>query len=173
LVESLFLERNQSVKERNVAIILYHGSNQIVIHPRNDKNKSSNDFGAGFYLTCDKARAINMAKRKAKYVGTPILNTYVFNCNLGDLKILSLKQDVSWVKFVLLNRTQKYSCNYDIVRGPTADGKLYFVLKNWKNGKLDLNQALILLKPNVYPNQFCFKTMKAINYLEFIQKEIV
>lgn len=155
----------------NTTIILYHGSNQPVYRPRVDQNRFTTDFGKGFYLTTSRSQAEKWAQRKAKYLGRPILNKYVFNIDQKDLKILTYQADISWVKFIIQNRTHSFKINADIVIGPTADGKLFSVISYWKHGNLDLGEALLQLKPKIYAKQYCFKTIKALQALKFLEKE--
>lgn len=44
-------------------MILYHGSNQLITKIDLSKSKNFKDFGRGFYLTKDYARAVAMAQR--------------------------------------------------------------------------------------------------------------
>jgi hypothetical protein len=72
-------------------IILYHGSNVEVSHPKILDKLRALDFGAGFYLTSSKNQAEKWAKTvvKRRKTGTPILNIYEFNEELfKNLKVL-------------------------------------------------------------------------------------
>lgn len=153
-------------------IILYHGSNQSVFQPHLDQNNSTTDFGNGFYLTTNRDQAKKWAQRKAKYVGKPTLNRYAFNIYQSGLKVLNYQADTTWVKFVIQNRIHSLKTPADIVIGPTADGKLFPIVNCCKHGNLDLNEALLKLKPEVYSKQYGFKTKKALRALKFLDKEV-
>ena len=157
----------------NTKVILYHGSNQAVYQPRINKNVFTTDFGNGFYVTANRSQAEKWAKRKARYSGQPTLNRYVFDADQPDLKILVYQADIDWIKFVIQNRMNNIKDNSDIVIGPTADGKLFSVVNCWKHGNLDLDEALLKLKPSVYSEQYCFKTERALKDLTLIDKELV
>ena len=89
------------------------------------------------------------------------------------MKILVYQADIDWIKFVIQNRMNNIKDNSDIVIGPTADGKLFSVVNCWKHGNLDLDEALLKLKPSVYSEQYCFKTERALKALTLIDKELV
>lgn len=50
-------------------MILYHGSNQLITKIDLSKSKNFKDFGRGFYLTKDYARAVAMAQRTTAIMG--------------------------------------------------------------------------------------------------------
>lgn len=62
-------------------MILYHGSNINITEIDLGISKVGKDFGCGFYLSADKAQALELAERKTEQlgVGTPTLNTYRFD----------------------------------------------------------------------------------------------
>lgn len=109
-------------------IILYHGSNRPVYDPDVNRNKSTTDFGNGFYLTTNRNQAEKWARREAKYLGRLILNRYAFNTGQLELKILIYQADTDWVKFVIRNRIHSLKTKADIVIGLTADRKLFLLL---------------------------------------------
>lgn len=44
-------------------MIVYHGSNMIVDHPRLVRQNRTLDFGYGFYTTFNKDQAVNFAEK--------------------------------------------------------------------------------------------------------------
>ena len=54
-------------------MILYHGSNINITEIDLGISKVGKDFGCGFYLSADKAQALELAERKTEQlgVGTP------------------------------------------------------------------------------------------------------
>lgn len=59
---------------------LYHGSNQLITEIDLEKSKDYKDFGRGFYMTRDYARAVAMAKRTTTIMGegSPEVVPYLF-----------------------------------------------------------------------------------------------
>lgn len=158
---------------KKIILTLYHGSNRVVRFPRTDKNKYLSDFGNGFYLTSNIVQAKNWAKRKARLIGEPTVNIFVWHLSDNTLNIKQFNANNDWAKYVLQNRTKIIKSYYDLIIGPTADGRLFSVINDWKNGKLNLDQALIKLKPEVYDKQYCFKTEKALHTLKYIGREVL
>lgn len=108
-------------------MILYHGSNIDIAEIDLAISKVGKDFGCGFYLSADKAQAMELAERKTEQlgIGIPTLNTYRFddsclhNSNLSVLEFQEYSRE--WAEFVLMNRrnrTRVSSHCYDIVIGP-------------------------------------------------------
>ena len=62
-------------------MILYHGSNQLITKIDLSKSKDFKDFGRGFYLTKDYARAVAMAQRTTAIIGegSPEVSPFIFN----------------------------------------------------------------------------------------------
>ena len=62
-------------------MILYHGSNQLITKIDLSKSKNFKDFGRGFYLTKDYARAVAMAQRTTAIMGdgSPEVSPFIFN----------------------------------------------------------------------------------------------
>lgn len=106
----------------------------------------------------------------------PRINKNVFTTDFGNGFYVTANRrqaDIDWIKFVIQNRMNNIKDNSDIVIGPTADGKLFSVVNCWKHGNLDLDEALLKLKPSVYSERYCFKTERALKALTFIDKELV
>lgn len=143
--------------DKYAADIIYNGVNLT-------KSKPHLDFGPGFYTTPDKEFAIETAKRRAKAYNMfndddePVKpRVLIFECD--DKKLASLTRkvftdsDTTWAQFILANRCEhpsipdKYdnnlSAQYDVVSGPTADGKGTFtpVIDAINNGELLIEDA--------------------------------
>ena len=71
-------------------MILYHGSNIDIAEIDLAISKVGKDFGCGFYLSADKAQAMELAERKTEQlgIGIPTLNTdsCLHNSNLSVLE---------------------------------------------------------------------------------------
>ncbi len=59
-------------------MILYHGSNVTVEHPKLIRQNRYLDFGFGFYTTTNRAQAVNFAQRvtRRRKTGAATLNIY-------------------------------------------------------------------------------------------------
>ena len=55
-------------------MILYHGSNVEIEAIDFSKSKPGKDFGVGFYLSPDENQALEMAEKKARLLGGPLLS---------------------------------------------------------------------------------------------------
>ncbi len=130
------------------------------------------DFGSGVYLSVDKSHAKSVALWK-NYA-----EVWVYTYNIDKTKLrdfFNVKEfkstSVEYLKFIVSCRTGKSDTNYDIVIGPTADANAQFLINDFiANFSNPTKQDYINLKKKLnfglYPTQFCFKTQKAINYLD-------
>jgi hypothetical protein len=86
--------------------------------------------------------------------------------------------DVDWVKFIVLNRSNKrHQHDYDIVIGPTANDQTLVTVQAYLAGlygNLDDDRAiqtfLKLIEPQKLPAQIYFGTQKAANLLVFKER---
>ncbi len=62
-------------------MILYHGSNVIVDHPKLVPQNRYLDFGFGFYTTTNREQAVNFAQKvtNRRKTGAATLNIYSIN----------------------------------------------------------------------------------------------
>ena len=160
-------------------INLFHGSNTVVNPIILNRGKSKTDFGKGFYLTKSRKQAEKMALRKkySKKEAEAVVNQYNFDYERAEkfANIVTLKPDMTWLNILFDNRfgTHKVNLSADIIIGPTADGKLYKTLLSWKNGKINQDEALLQLKPDLYTTQYCFKTERGISFLTFLDSTVL
>ena len=131
-------------------IFLYHGTidryaADIVAHGIDlSKSKPHLDFGPGFYTTPDFQFALETARSRANRYNSfrpeqkPVIpSVLTFECDDALFQSLNQKTfdkpDSSWGRFILANRCESHlvhecfdhniDAKYDIVFGPTADGK--------------------------------------------------
>ena len=59
-------------------MIVYHGSNMVVDHPRLVRQNRTLDFGYGFYTTFNKDQAVNFAEKVTarRETGIPCVSMY-------------------------------------------------------------------------------------------------
>ena len=66
-----------------------------------------------------------------------------------------------------------YFHDYDIVKGPVADDRVYTCLNAFENRFMDMNTAIKELRTYKLEDQISFNTEKTINLLNYIKRERV
>jgi hypothetical protein len=159
-------------------IILYHGSNVEVPHPKILDKLRTLDFGAGFYLTSSRNQAEKWAKTVAKRrkTGTPILNIYEFGEELfKNLKVLRFDTaNGEWLDFVVANRKDlAQGKSYDLVIGPVANDSTLPVIDDYMDGRYTKQEAVERLMPQNLTDQYAFLTTDALRTLSFKRSEML
>ena len=159
-------------------MICYHGSDTIVDTPKILEAKRPLDFGGGFYVTTSETQARIWAKKVTYRNGHNHrgINRYAFDfesAKLGLKVIYFESADERWLDFICDNRSGKYVGEYDIVIGPVADDKVYRVVVEYENGDMDKEIALKKLKAELLCDQILFHTEKSLEYLKYIDTEVV
>ena len=155
-------------------MILYHGSNVAIEHPRLIRHLRTLDFGAGFYLTSDYDQAARWAQLKAKRrrVGKPLVSVFdVDDLAYWRLKILSFPAPaVEWLRYISVNRRNVASVDdWDVVSGPVADDNTMPVLNLYLQGTYTEEEAIRRLLPQKLKDQYAFKTEQALACLQFAE----
>ena len=160
-------------------MILYHGSNMSVEHPKLIKQNRHLDFGFGFYTTSNRDQAANFAGKVVERSknGKATLNIYSFDEEVAfkECKLLKFDSpDEEWLNFVAANRQGIYDGEqYDLVYGAVANDDVYRTITLYITGILNKEQTLTALKVRKLFNQLVFTTEKALEYLRFEGKELV
>lgn len=160
-------------------MILYHGSNVTVEHPKLIKQNRYLDFGFGFYTTTNREQAVNFARKVAerRKIGEATLNIYSVDETVAFEECSLLKFDSSdekWLDFVAANRQGNYQgIQYDLIYGAVANDDVYRTITLYMTGVLDKEQTLNALKIRKLFNQLVFATEKSLRYLHFEGREIV
>ena len=119
-------------------MILYHGSNTAVVHPRLMPSKRLLDFGSAFYLTSDLEQAKKWASRTAnlRENGAPAVSVYDFDDrDLAGLRVLTFASpDRDWLRYVVANRTGEPTEPYDLVIGPVANDQAIRTVNDFQHG---------------------------------------
>ncbi len=157
---------------------LYHGSNVVVEKPHIIVANRALDFGSGFYATSDERQAIRWARLQThrRRTGRPLVSVYEFDesaaCKLATLRFD--RPDRAWLQFVSLNRKNAYQgVRYDIVSGPVANDRTMAVIGDYMAGAIDVETALVLLKPQVLTDQYAFLTGDSLSSLRFLEVRCV
>lgn len=153
---------------------LYHGSNCRIEEIDLAKSKPFKDFGKGFYLSDDKAQAIDMANFKSLISGgAPVVTTFEFDSlgfGFSGLKIKNFDSySDEWLDFIIANREGHNIEKYDFVYGPIADDKVGFQLRRYKDEVIDRTELLERLKyMKGITFQYFFGSEDAIKYLKIL-----
>lgn len=155
-------------------MILYHGSNMVVEHPKLIEQNRFLDFGYGFYTTTNKEQAENFAQKVIVHRGgKPIVNVYEIDENV-QTNLLKIKRfsapDEEWLDFVSTHRNGTYDGEqYDLIIGAVANDDVYRTIQVYSTGLLTKEQALEALKIKKLFNQYVFATKKALELLKFVE----
>ena len=160
-------------------MILYHGSNVVVVQPKILQSERLLDFGMGFYTTSNKEQAIRWAGRVAarRESKDQVLTVYEFDLDTAgrELAIVQFEQpNEAWLDFVCLNRRGGTPLKpYDIAIGPVADDDVYGTVLLYEQGILDSESALKRLKIRVLFDQILFHTEPALDFCRYLRHENV
>lgn len=146
---------------------VYHGSYCEVNTPSLDNGRIDADFGIGFYVTLDIMMAEKWACRKKK----PIINEYILD--IDKLSKYSFSLDEEWLDFVIQNRngddTTFSPYDFDILKGATADDKLFATIEQYESGFINSETAVEVLNCMKIGQQICIRTKKGLENLHFIK----
>ena len=178
-------------------MLLYHGSYTSVPQIDLAKCNAGLDFGKGFYVTTSYEQAVsfvpNSVKRNIKAGNIPS----DFDVSDGQISVFRFRSDadllirtfedanLDWLHFVAANRNRDLFPELyqsfegaDIVGGKIANDNTSRVLAGYVTGLFgtpgsDLADAFAIqsLLPNRLKDQFCFRTSKSIQALEFIRSD--
>ncbi|MCM1530378.1 MAG: DUF3990 domain-containing protein [Alistipes sp.] len=159
-------------------MICYHGSDTIVDAPRILEAKRPLDFGGGFYVTTSKQQAKSWAVKVAYRNNTDhkCVNQYAFDLERAKTELAFIcfeDADEKWLDFICDNRSGKSTGEYDIVMGPVADDRVYRVVVEYENGDLDREAALKQLKVEKLCDQILFHTERSLEYLKYMDTEVL
>ena len=160
-------------------MILYHGSNVTVDHPKLIRQNRYLDFGFGFYTTTNHDQAVNFAQKvtERRKIGTATLNIYSIDEETAFKECSLLRfnsPDEVWLDFVASNRQGRYQGKtYDLIFGAVANDDVYRTITLYMTGVLDKKQTLEALKIRKLFNQLVFATEKSLRYLHFEGKELI
>ena len=155
---------------------LFHGTNVDFSDICIDRCLPYKDFGQGFYLTDIFEQAKNMAIRKSRRGGCPIVQEYEIEERIltGESDCQILKFDMpteKWAEFIIANRERRVPCykhNYDIVIGPVADDGVAYILNRYLEGSFSITDVVRELQFAHLNSQYMFASDKAIKHLKRI-----
>lgn len=176
-------------------MFLYHGSYTIVNNIDLSMCKKGKDFGRGFYLTSSYEQAKQFVKLSIKRelkVGSPngmqskgFVSFFQVNdlANLESFIFDGATRD--WLHFVASNRRtdlfqalKKEIAKFDVIGGKIANDRTAQTLQLYIAGaygepgsEMADHIAIMTLLPNRLQDQYCFRSMRAIQSLQFIKGE--
>ena len=79
-------------------MILYHGSNVIVDHPKLIRQNRYLDFGFGFYTTTNRDQAVSFAQKVTdrRKTGEAVLNIYSID-EAAACSVLTIQMGPGWI----------------------------------------------------------------------------
>ena len=154
---------------------LYHGSIEVIEHPKILDQQRLLDFGKGFYTTTNIEQAERWAAIKQKrlvkttkaFVTTFELDELLLKSDTLSLKIFK-QADEEWLDFIIHNRSIDSAADYDIVIGPVANDTLYQTLTLYEVGILTKKETIARLKVHPLFDQVSFHNQKALEHLKFL-----
>jgi len=169
-------------------IVLYHGSDKVVAHPKLGKGKIRNDYGQGFYCTAHFELACEWASKNELING--YANEYILDIDgLNVLDLSSSKYNIlHWITLLIQNRTvtststiskqaKKYlvdnfsidTTGYDIIKGYRADDSYFSFARDFVNNTISVQQLAKAMKLGKLGIQYMLRTEKAFERLSFVK----
>ncbi len=153
-------------------MILYHTSYIVIEKPDLEHSRDYLDFGKGFYLTSMRHQAVQYSERFFLRGRPAFICEYNLAETNNDLSIKTFEAyDEEWLDFVFQCRKGEDKSEYDIVIGGIADDKIFRTIDLYFTGDISKDEALRRLKYEKPNNQYCLRTQRAIDLLEFMSSE--
>lgn len=158
--------------------VLFHGSKNGLSTISKTGSRDRCDFGNGFYLGETYSQALSFVYDRDKS------SVYSFKYSLENLKVKHFKCDLEWMLTICYYRGTigKYKDNElikrlvleveeaDVIIAPIADNKMFYIMAQFTDGDINADVALHSLSASNLGLHYIFKTDKAINQLEPIER---
>lgn len=177
-------------------ILLYHGSYAEVSKIDLRRCKPGKDFGRGFYVTTSYEQAknfvplsinnqVNKRKLPSNY-SIGYISIFRFHTATDVTIRIFESADKDWLHFVASNRkgslfptVRRMFKNFDIIGGKIANDQTARTLQIYTSGgygepgsQTADNIAITTLLPNRLEDQFCFRSRRALQTLEFVRRDL-
>lgn len=152
----------------------YHGATTTVRKPILTKGRSKTDFGKGFYTTAsiEQAQKWAVIKKNRGKTDKAIVSVFEVDENIfekGYSVLLFEGATAEWLDFVVKNRRGEKTVNYDLVKGPVANDKLYATINLFEQGVLSVEATIEQLKTHTLFDQLSFHSEQTMQELRFIE----
>lgn len=158
--------------------VLFHGSKKGLTEISISGSRDNCDFGKGFYLGETYNQALSFVCEFEKS------SVYSFRYSLKGLKTLKFDCSLEWMlaicyfrgtlgKFAENKKARdivKKVNNADVIIAPIADNKMFYIMAQFTEGEINADVALHSLSASKLGFQYIFKTEKALNQLEQIER---
>ena len=175
-------------------LIIYHGSNQKVLHPQYNylKAKDTSDYGRAFYTTLDKESGKEWACKNSE---NGVLNIYEIdqsNLNILDLTDTSKYSVLHWICLLLINRplsktfkeTYKDEISFilkyrldlsdvDVIIGYRADDAYFKFPRLFVQGQISYDMLEKIYLNGSLGKQYVVYSKKAFGRIKFLDYELV
>lgn len=170
---------------------LYHGSENIIVHPEYNKGARTNDYGRGFYCTEEIELAKEWACKKQQ-------NGYVnkYELDMSGLNVMDLNAPqysiLNWLALLADNRTywqngsiaeeaktyiKEYflvdTSGYDIMIGYRADDSYFAFAQDFVAGVISLQKLAEAMHLGTLGEQIVLKSEKAFTVIRYLGNEAV
>jgi elongation factor P hydroxylase len=154
--------------KHTTAMILYHGSTDIITQPLAKAGRPDLDFGQGFYTTDILEQAQKWADRISRQRHErAVINVYEFDKEKAEREYRYLKfeaYDIQWLDFIAACRTGKPLWkDYDCIEGGIANDRVIDTVEAYIAGTTDASHALEELSKHQPNNQICIISQRLID----------
>ena len=151
-------------------MILFHGSDRVVMKPDVLHSRKEVDFGAGFYTTPIEEQARNWCRKFIRRGKNGVVSVYNLDETAFDIYCTKRFESYSeeWLDFISQCRTGNDLCDYDIVIGGVANDRVFDTVELYFDNLISRLEAigrLAMEEPNL---QICFRRQEVLDrYLKF------
>lgn len=120
----------------------------------------------------EQAKKWAILKRNRMYGKRAVVSVYEVPDNILDREFSVLRFEGAtkqWLEFVVNNRKNLATYNYDLIMEPVANDQLYATIRLYEQGVVTAEAAIEMLKAHKLFNQLSFHTNKAIALLQFVE----
>ena len=169
----LYIECNKKDYFRYLDMIVYHGSDRKIEHPRIMEPNRALDFGKGFYTTLNEMQANGFALKVKDRFHSEDAVVSVYEVYLEQMKaelngMWFDEPDEAWLDYVSANRNGVPTTACDFVYGPVANDDVFRAFAAYQAGVLTKEETLARLKVKQLYNQLTFKSEKSLKYIKFL-----
>lgn len=161
--------------------VLFHGSKYGLESISIDGSRKNCDFGNGFYTGETYDHALSFV---CEYDNSSV---YSFKYSLENLKVKRFDCSLEWMLAICYFRgtigayaNTKYIKSIveelddvDVIIAPIADNKMFYIMAQFAEGKINADVALHSLSASKLGLQYVFRTEKALSKIEPIEKYYV